>query len=196
LEGRALAVAEDQVHPRRPTALDALDLPVVEEQLKDVCRLRRAPELGVMDLVRPPAQLGRLGHSRQEIRISDPPVVQEAGLVDHLATRAHGPLGRGGSIGRAAVAVEREDVSARVAQRLEEGLLVAASALEQQLGVRLRIVLAGNLTALGAEVEVGAVLAAEEVVEPARREQPVRCGRSHARGLCWVRRRAVLALLG
>src|SRR3954454_12792566 len=41
-ERRALAVAEDEVHPRRPPALDALDLGVVEEQLEDVRGLGRA----------------------------------------------------------------------------------------------------------------------------------------------------------
>lgn len=58
-----------------------------------------------------------------------------------------------------------------LAQRLEERLLVPALALEEQLRARLCIVLSRNLATVGKEIEVRPVLAAQEVVERARREE-------------------------
>src|SRR3954467_1486412 len=169
-EGRALAVAEDEVHPDGAAALDALDLSVVEEQLEDVGGLGRATELGVVNLVGPVAEVGLLVDADDEVGVADPAVVEERGLVDDLAALAHGGLGRGGALVATRVLRDRDDVAALGAQRLEEGLLVAAATLEQQLGIGLPVVLARDLAPLGEQVEVRTVLAAEEVVEPAWRE--------------------------
>src|SRR5206468_8330998 len=70
-ERRPVAVAEDEMHPCGPPALDALDAVVVEEQLEDVARLGGAGELRVVNLVGPRAEAGRLGDAGDELRLAD-----------------------------------------------------------------------------------------------------------------------------
>ncbi len=89
-EGRIGVVAEEQPHPRRPPALEAGEVVVVEEQLEDVLGPRLAAELGVGHLVAPVAEIRRFPvDADQEVRVADPALVHEAALVDDLLPGAH-----------------------------------------------------------------------------------------------------------
>ena len=167
-ERRPLAVAEDQMHARRPAALDALDLAVVEQQLEDVGGLRGSPELGVVHLVGPGTEVRRLVDADDEVRVADPAVMQKARLMDDLAPLAHRSLRRGRAFGCRAIAVERQHVAPLSAQRPQERLLVATTALEQQLCVRWRVLLSPDLAAVGEQVQVRPMLTTEEVIQTTR----------------------------
>jgi hypothetical protein len=167
-ERRSLAIAEDQMHASRPAALDALDLAVVEQQLEDVGGLCSSPELCVVDLVRPGTKVRRLVDADDEIRVADPAVMQKARLMDDLAPLAHCSLRGGRAFACRAVAVERQHVAPLSAQRPQERLLVATTALEQQLCVGWRILLSPDLAAVGEQVQVRPMLTTEEVIQTTR----------------------------
>ena len=152
----------------RPPALQALERVAVEEQLEDVARQGMTAELRVVDLVGPVAEGGGLVDADEEVRIADPAVVGEAPLVDDPAPGSHrvdrAPRALGG--GRLVV-LDREHVAPLRAQSREDVPLVAPAPFEQQIHPR-RPALGIEVSAPFEDVEVGAVLAAEEAVERAR----------------------------
>jgi hypothetical protein len=165
-----LAVAEHEVHAGGPDALQALELVGVVEQLEDVARAGAVAELGVVDLVGPRSQRGRLLDPHEEVREPDPALAQEAALVDDLAALAHRGERPRGELGAVGVrVVEGDDVEPLRPQAFEDLVLVAPAALEQEVqggGQRFGVELAAPVE----QVQVGPVLAREESREGARRE--------------------------
>ena len=82
VEGRLVAVAEEDVDALGLAALDARELLVVEEELEDVGGLRGARELGVERLV------GAVRLPHEEVGDAAPAVVGEDGLVDDVGLPA------------------------------------------------------------------------------------------------------------
>jgi hypothetical protein len=87
-----------------------------------------------MDLVGPRPLPGRLVHAYEEIRVADPLSSGDAGLVDDLSARAHrlqrasGALCDGGP-----VVLDRDDVTTLGDKAVQDRVLVALPAVEQQL---------------------------------------------------------------
>jgi hypothetical protein len=160
--------------PARSAILDALDLVGVEQQLEDVVGLGVKRELRVVHLVGEGPERRRLVDPDEEVGEADPAVVDEARLVDDLAPGAHGRLGRGGRGRAVRLGVDAHDIAAVALDRGEELVLVAAAALEDDLAVRARELRHARLAAQRRKIEPRAVLAAQEVVQSARREHPPR----------------------
>ena len=89
LEGRLLAVAEQDVDVLGLAPLDARELLVVEEELEDVGGLRGARELGVERLV------GAVRLLHQEVGDAAPAVVGEDALVDDVGLAGADRVGGG-----------------------------------------------------------------------------------------------------
>ena len=128
-------------------------------------------KLRVARLVAPGAELRRPVDANQEIGDAPPVAVDEHGLVDHFRAVAH----RGRRTLRVTlpicVAVHRDlhDLAVFIAQMLKPGLFVFKAFGADDVG--LRILFFGDAVAFdGEQVERGQVLAFDEVVQIARRE--------------------------
>jgi hypothetical protein len=164
----ALAGAENDVEELGLAPLDASDLLCVEAELEDVGRLRVPSELRVGDVVAPRAEARGRVDALEKVGDPAPAVVLEAGLVDHLGACAHRLLGRGG-----VRVLSLDDLLASVAEPLEVGPLVLSALAPDQLGLRVVDDGALEFPAPNGELELGQMLALEEVVQIRRRkDQP------------------------
>ena len=166
LEGRLLAVAEQDVDVLGLAPLDARELLVVEEELEDVGGLRGARELGVERLV------GAVRLLHQEVGDAAPAVVGEDALVDDVGLAGADRVG-GGEGGALVVALrvgDLEDGEPLRAEALEVGVLVLEPLAKDQL--RLLVLDLGplDLPASVRERERRQVLAGEERRDVGRRE--------------------------
>ena len=166
LEGRLLAVAEQDVDVLGLAPLDARELLVVEEELEDVGGLRGARELGVERLV------GAVRLLHQEVGDAAPALVGEDALVDDVGLAGADRVG-GGEGGGFVVALrvgDLEDGEPLRAEALEVGVLVLEPLAKDQL--RLLVLDLGplDLPASVRERERRQVLAGQEGRDVGRRE--------------------------
>jgi hypothetical protein len=145
------------VHPLGQPSLDAPDLLGVKGELKDVRRLARPRELRVGDVVR------AIGLPLDEVRVPDPPVMLEGGLVHDLHTRPDRRL-RLSRIGG------RRDLPSLRPQLLEVGGLVLLALAANEIGLRVVDGDPSELAAGDRQLERAQMLTLEEVVEARRGE--------------------------
>ncbi len=88
-EALGLPRAEHHVEPLRHPALDGRDLVRVPGELEHGGRLRAPRKLGVVGLVAPRAEVGRLVDPHDEVGAAAPAVPRERRLVDHLGASTH-----------------------------------------------------------------------------------------------------------
>ena len=151
----------------RLAPLDPPELLVVEEELEDVGRLRRARELGVERLV------GAVRLAEEEVGDAAPVLVGEDALVDDVGLAGADRVGgrAGGAVVVAARVVDLEDGLPLGAEALEVGALVLEPLAEDQL--RLLVLDLGplDLAARVRERERRQVLAGEEGRDVGEREK-------------------------
>src|SRR3954452_7600757 len=73
----------------RMPLLNRCDLPRVPRELEDRGRLCTSSELGVIRLVAPITELGRLADSHKEVGTSSPPAARERPLINDFRAGAH-----------------------------------------------------------------------------------------------------------
>ena len=126
----ALHAAEGQVHL---PGLASLQLPHhvgVEAELQDGGRRRVAGELGVPDLIAPPAEVAGLLHPLQEVRVAEATSVEEHRLVDDVGPGAHrrqslvAPADAALLVGQILVPLDLDDREPVAVKGLQEALLV------------------------------------------------------------------------
>ena len=144
-ERRLLARAEQHVNRVRLAPLEPRELLVVEEQLEDVRRLRRARELRVERLVAPGAEIGRLLDAEQEVGEPAPAAIREDALEDDVDAVSH-RLDRLGLrlVPAAQLELDLADVPELRAQRLRVGALVLVALALDQVRVLVRDVRAAR----------------------------------------------------
>ena len=137
-----------------------------------------ASQLGVRYLVTPLSKCRLARHALDEVRNAPPPSLEEDSLVDHFGAGAH----RFNSLLRRALpptpqlarregaALDLDDAPARVLQELEMRCLVLLAFAAHQVGRRVARSWALDLTAPHGELQLGEVLALEEVIEVRRGE--------------------------
>src|SRR5262249_44067996 len=107
------AVAEDEVHGTRFSALNLRKEIRVKAKLDEELRLRGARELGVDGLVAPAPERGGRLDSAQEVGAAKkgtrPRRRHESRLEDDVVALAHRALGEGGEVGGLAVGGDLED---------------------------------------------------------------------------------------
>ena len=160
-----LARAEQDVDPLGLPALQPGELLVVEEELEDVRRLRRARELRVERLVRP------VGLPQEEVGDAAPAVVREDALVDDVDAVRERLLGLGDrTLPARVVEVDLADRPPLRAERLEVRVLVLEPLAEDQLRLLVHDLRPRELAARVRERERRQVLAGEERRHVGRRE--------------------------
>ena len=138
------AVAEDDLHQLRRSALQALQVRGVLAELEQRLGPHSARQLRVSSLVRERAELARMLDTQEEVGAAEPAAIEERRLVDDVVAGAH----RGERLGlerlqlgsRARVAVltvlERLDAQAARGERLEVVPLVSGAEVREHLAQR------------------------------------------------------------
>ena len=126
----ALHAAEGQVHL---PGLASLQLPHhvgVEAELQDGRRRRVTGELGIPDLIAPPAEVAGLLHPPQEVRVAEATPVEEHRLVDDVGAGAYrrqslvAPADAALLVGQILVPLDLDDREPVAVKGLQEALLV------------------------------------------------------------------------